>query len=106
MNLKELSLLLFLESAAVEHGGLIRSIHMNDEDMAIAKRWHAEGFIEFSRLQAKSIKSLGGSFTHAVFLTDEAFAAAHAERKDRAARIINSRRWVTTLEKRKATPAA
>ena len=37
----EKSLLLFLETRAVDYGGRVNVQHMNLEDMEIAKRWNS-----------------------------------------------------------------
>lgn len=93
----ERSLLLFLETRAVDYCGRVNGVHMNAADFAIAKRWAAEKFIAFGRVIAKCITSDGA---HWVELSDEAWALAHAERKARAVRLWLERGFITTAEKR------
>jgi hypothetical protein len=84
------SLLLFLESRAVDHGGLVATEHMNGDDMLHAKNWNEIGFIGFGRLVANSISTL---CTHWVTLSEEAWQFAHAERRARNQRLFSKRTW-------------
>jgi len=85
MTKNEKSLLLFLETQAVDHGGALDGRHMNADDFAIAVRWRDEGFLRrFERIPA----ALLGAYhprTHIVVLSPEAFVLAHSERLARAA---------------------
>src|SRR6266852_5007231 len=83
MSKDELSLLLFLETRAVDHGGKVQTAHMNAGDFEIAKKWNKKGFILFGRVRHRDITQ-GGS--HWCQLSEAAWEAAHAERKTRAAR--------------------
>ena len=98
---EQLSLLLFLECRATDHGGLVETPHMNESDIEQAAKWTADGFLAFGRLTSASIRSLHGS-THWVTLSDEAWRLAHEERKARHARIYSRRTWVKTSETRNA----
>jgi hypothetical protein len=93
------SLLLFFETRAVDHAGRVKTVHMNEDDMALAKRWDAEGFVRFGRIASEHLNDNG---THWCHLSDEAWGLVSAERKARAARMWESRRWTTTEEKRAA----
>jgi len=95
MTKDERSLLLFLESCAVDQGGSVKSVHMNGADFEIAKRWNQEGFVKFGRIRSADL-SRGGS--HWCALSDEAWILAHAERKARAVRMWDKRQWKTTEE--------
>lgn len=86
MTSDERSLLLYLETRAVDHGGIVDTIHMNKEDMDIAKKWDKEGFVKFGRIKFHSITSAG---TYWCELSDEAWQLAHAERKAKCARIMS-----------------
>ena len=105
MSKEELSLLLFLETRAVDNGGLVATPHMNAADFDIIERWKQIGFIKFGRLTRESINNLRGS-THWVELSDDAWRLAHEERRARYARIHAKRAWQTTDEKRANHDAA
>ena len=83
MSKDEKSLLLYLESRAVDHGGLVSSPQMNDEDRAIAKRWNEEGFLKYSRIPSYLLNTAHG-MSNCVELTDEAWETAAALRRARA----------------------
>jgi len=94
MTSDERSLLLYLETRAVDHGGLVDTIHMNKEDMDIAKEWDKEGFVKFGRIKFHSIAVIVVSgrtkaSTYWCELSDEAWNLAHAERKARCLRIMS-----------------
>jgi hypothetical protein len=99
MTKEEKSLLLFLETQAVDYWGKVDIRHMNEDDMNIAERWNKEGFIKFGRICFKDRKPAGGrNSTHWVILSEKAMNAAHDERKARAVRTWNKRDWKTTEE--------
>jgi len=102
MTKTELSLLLYLETRAVDHGGAVDTRHMNEEDAAIAGRWNRSGYLQFGRMSSKDIKERG--ITHWCFMSDQAMADAHAERKARAARTFakyySPNGYIPTKEKR------
>jgi len=85
MTSDERSLLLYFETRAVDHGGLVDVKHMNKEDMEIAEKWDKEGFVKFGRIKFHSI----AVSSHWCELSDEAWNIAHAERKARCARIMS-----------------
>jgi hypothetical protein len=100
MTKEEKSLLLFLETQAVDYWGKVDIRHMNEDDMNIAERWNKEGFVKFGRICYKDIKPAGVKVsTHWVNLSDKAWRAAGDERKARAIRCWNKRTWKTTEEK-------
>ncbi len=86
MTSDERNLLLYLETRAVDHGGIVDTKHMNKEDMDIAGKWNNEGFVKFGRIKFHSITSAG---TYWCELSDEAWNLAHAERKAKCARIMS-----------------
>jgi hypothetical protein len=83
---EELSLLLYIETCAVDRGGKVQGVRMNAEDFAIARRWTEAGFIRFGRLPASQCDQHG---SHAVILSDEAWKIAAGERKRRAAKNLH-----------------
>ena len=99
---EELSLLLFFESRAVDYGGRVNTIHMNEQDMAIAARWTNGGFIKFGRIRAADHNKDG---THWCLLSDGAMVEAQAERRARASRMWSNRIYKTTAENREAVQA-
>ena len=101
MTKDELSLLLYLESRAVDQGGKVDSRKMNEDDFAIAKRWADGGYIQFGRVCAADCTELGG--TNWVILSAKAWKDAHKERRDRAERMWEKRTFMTTDEKRNAS---
>lgn len=97
----ELSLLLYLEARAVDYGGRLHPSQMNGEDRGVQERWAREGFIQCGRVV---MADHNGDGTEWVWLSPEAFKAAQAERRDRAARMWSARTFETTLEKGGAEP--
>jgi len=97
MTEDERSLLLFLESRAVDQAGRVKTIHMNADDMEIAEQWNRDGFVKFGRIASEDLNEFG---THWCHLSDEAWGFAAAERKARAGRTWAKRDWKTTEEKR------
>lgn len=101
MNLSEMtkderSLLLFLETQAVDYGGLVDVRHMNEDDCNIASDWNEQGFIVYERISFYSIKAVSTATrkpTHYVILSEEAFRLAHEERIARAVRMFEKRTW-------------
>lgn len=95
------TLLLYLETCAVDHAGRVNGQHMNDDDFKQAAEWDRDGFVRFGRVASECITDHGG---HWVEFTDESWAAAHAERRARADRIRARRTYRTTAEKRDGVP--
>lgn len=82
MHEKAVSLLLYLETCAVDNGGLVDGRRMNKEEFALARKWNDEGFLFFGRRLLSEIKVPGN--THYVVLTRSSFAMAGNERWRRA----------------------
>ena len=98
MTKDERSLLLFLETCAVDNTGLVYGPHMNDDDREISKRWNESGFIKFGRIAYASIQSFYTPYANWCELSDDAFQLAHEERKARAVRMLTKRNWERTEE--------
>ena len=81
----ERSQLLYIETRAVDQGGIVNEVHMNDGDRAIMARWNKSGFVKYGRILAEHLGDtrLG---THYVELSDDAWRLVAEERKQRAAR--------------------
>lgn len=105
MSKDERSLLLFIESCAVETGGLVDERHMNGVDRIIVDSWVEDKSIEYGRLSFSSIEKLQSAgtkkYTAWVKLSVEAWQRAHEERCNRFVRLYTSKTWQTTDEKRK-----
>lgn len=97
MTRDELSLLLYLETRAVDYGGRVDMWKMKADDMAILKRWNDSGFLQSGRIVISDINQDG---TLWCLLSDDAFALAHQERRARAARMWAKRTFTTTAEKK------
>lgn len=93
LTLKEKSLLLYMETAAVDYGGKLQAVRMNDDDFAIADQWNKTGFVRFGRIAMRDILPRGATGehprTHGCILSEEAWTAAHAERRARCQRIMD-----------------
>jgi hypothetical protein len=83
LSTDERSLLLFFETAAVEHGGLFQGSKISVGDMAIARRWSEAGFINFGMITACDIPLSGYQHTHWIYLSGEAWDLAHEARRAR-----------------------
>ena len=87
MTKDETNLIMFLETQIVDHAGLVFGASMNAADFKIAKRWTKEGFIEFSRIPMREIRS---ERTHRVQFSPEAWDLAHASRRARGQRLVET----------------
>ena len=84
----ERSLLLYVETCAVDNGGLIHSLRVNDADREILKRWDKDGFVSYSRVTFKSLQLLNDkNHSNIVRLSDSAWKLAHEERRARSIRV-------------------
>jgi|TARA_Y100000310_G_scaffold213229_1_gene214132 hypothetical protein len=96
LNKDQLSLLLYLETRLVDHSGRVDARHMNREDIECAEKWNSSGFIEFGRIITEHCNKYG---SHWVTFSDDAWNAAHLERRARALRLQGKRDYMTTAEK-------
>lgn len=88
MSKVERSILLYLESCAVDAGGLAEGRRMNDEDATAIEKLKAEGLLEFSRIQGTMLGSATNkNWTHWAHLTAAGWALAGNLRQLRAARL-------------------
>ena len=98
MSNDEISLLLYLETCCVDHGGKVDINKMNDKDVDIAKRNAELGFISFGRIATESLSLISGAHTHWCQLSDDAWELVHHARWERAVRGFKNRKWKTTDE--------
>lgn len=84
--------LMYLETRAVDHGGLCDGAQMNREDIDISQRWNEEGFLYFRRISAADLPKANryyhgsGGLSHLVILSPDAWACAAALRRARGER--------------------
>lgn len=83
MSRDERSLLIFLETCAVDYCGRVNAARMNQLDAEITDRWKEEGFVDFGRIASKDHNGQGA---HWVELSANAWELAHLERRARATR--------------------
>lgn len=95
-NKDEKSLLLYLESRAVDHSGILDDKHLNTADRDNLKAWAESGFIETGRV-ASDFLERGTTWAKP---SSEAINEAHALRKARAERLWENKTYLTTDEKR------
>jgi hypothetical protein len=93
MSKDELSLLLFFETRAVDHGGLVDNRHMNADDFEIAKKWNESGFVKFGRVVYRNITN---GCTNWCKLSELAWMIAHQGRKARHERLWLKKDWMST----------
>ena len=98
MTRDEKSLLLYLETCAVDQSGRVDMRKMNETDVSIVTRWNKSGYVKFGRIKSHDIVSIISEKTHWCELSDHAFTDAHAERKARAHRLLENRDYERTSE--------
>lgn len=90
---EEESLLLYLETCAVDARGMVEAQRINKEDFEIAEKWHKEGFIKFGRMLSAEIQRLqkfaSKPYSHYVILSDDAWKEVAKLRKERGKRHEN-----------------
>ena len=87
------NLLMYLETAMVDHGGAFRWNKIGDDEKFL-NEYQEEGMIEYSRMPFKEIEKMrynngpAGPFTHLITkFTKEAWTMAQALRRDRSHRL-------------------
>lgn len=101
MTKDEASQLLYLETRAVDYGGVVDAVKMNQVDHAVSLRWDAEGFIGFGRITLGSQPQPQREMNSPIYwveLSADAWAVAALLRKARAERMLARRKWVKTSE--------
>lgn len=86
MTKDEISLLLYLETRAVDHCGYVRPAQMNATDFEIATRWNQEGFLVYKRATRRDAEGDVKELTYAVRLNDKSWEEASRQRRLRAER--------------------
>jgi hypothetical protein len=93
----EKSLLLMLECACVDYGGIYQPERLNDADRAILERWKKDGILDHGRVASEFITMNRRVW---VRLSGEAMQAAQELRSEHYARMLANRNWLSTAEKR------
>ena len=75
----ERSLLLYLETCAVDYDGRVCGARMNREDFEIAERWDRFGYVRFGRIEGGL--AVVSQSTHWCELSEVAWRDAHARRR-------------------------
>jgi len=76
----------------------VETVHMNAEDMDIAKRWNDDGFVGFGRIANEDLNQTAGNYW--CHLSQRAWENVAAERMARAVRTWEKKNWKTTAEKK------
>lgn len=100
------SILMYAETCAVDHGGLLEGIRMNSDDIAALDQLEAAGIVKYGRVPGKML----GSFrvrqaTHWCDLTEAGWALAYALRRARAAKPDANRKKVDAVFAERAEAA-
>lgn len=78
LNRQEARLLVYLESRAVDYGGIVDTSRMDEDEKVLAAKWNSEGFIWYGE---KKVHGGKRGFNHWVVLTEEAWAVSAADRQ-------------------------
>ena len=85
MTKDQKSLLLYWETRAVDHAGLVLPDHMNEDDFDQACQWNDSGFLTFRRRRIVEI-SEASKETHWVRFSSYAWTDVHRLRRERGMR--------------------
>lgn len=102
MTRNEISLLLYLETCAVDHCGRIDVRRLNEDDLRILRRWDSvrrNWLVRSGRIVAADCHASESMWCR---LSRRAFRLAHAERLARAERFWRRKGYETTDEARHA----
>lgn len=94
---EEASTILYLETCAVDHGGMIEPVRMNADDWQIVQQLQDAGLLRFGRLLSDAIRKFSGPhrYTHWVEFTQAGFTLAATLRQQRAERNMMDKSWRT-----------
>ena len=90
MNKHERNFLLYAETCAVDHGGRLEGIRMNNDDMVAAKSLEQKGICSMVRLKMHYIQSLPHTrkYTHFVSITEKGWGVVAMLRQEKATRTL------------------
>lgn len=92
-NKTERSLLLYLETCAVDDYGRVDARKINAEEMKIMDKWKKDGYIDYGRIKFKDIRASKPLW---VVLSDDAWRDVHILREERAKRMWKNKKFSTT----------
>jgi hypothetical protein len=96
-NREEASTILYLETCAVDHGGMVDARRMNADDFATVIRLGEAGMLRFGRMLSAAIKDIGPHYrcSHWVEFTQAGYTLAATLRQQRAERNLMNKEWRT-----------
>lgn len=103
------SILMYAETCAVDHGGLLEGIRMNKDDHAALAELAAAGILTHGRIPGKLLGTFAAHRiqpSHWCDLTEAGWELAHALRQARAARPHQPREIVNAVLAERATVTA
>jgi hypothetical protein len=80
------SLLLYLETCAVDRCGRVEGLRMNSDDHRLADQMQSDGLLRFGRRLSRFISGHARTLTHWVELSDAGWTKANELRKARGLR--------------------
>lgn len=87
MSRDERSCLLYLETCAVDAGGIVEGVRLNGADHAAIQRFADAGMLQFARVPARMLGTgYRDTWTHIVRFHDAAWVLAHQLRRQRGLR--------------------
>ena len=89
------SLLLYLETCAVDNNGRVCSTKMREPDFVIAEEWNKSGFVRFGRIEKDSVTGICWYWCE---LSDAAWNVAHDLRRARGKQGVAHRSYKRTSE--------
>ena len=106
MTREEASVLLYLETCAVDHGGMVDRRRMNADDFRIAEQMQDAGLLRFGRMLMCAIREVGKHYpcSHWVELLEPGWENVAILRRRRAERNLMDKSW-RTESKHAPTPA-
>lgn len=100
------SILMYAETCAVDHGGLLEGIRMNKTDLDSLAELAAAGILTFGRIPGKMLGTFKRNNTHWCDLTEAGWSLAYQLRRARAAKPDPSRQKVEAELAERAERAA
>lgn len=84
------SVLLYAETCAVDHGGLLEGVRMNEADMKALRKMESDRLLRYGRIPARLLGQFPGQRkpTHWVKFYDFAWEVAHELRREFRARQL------------------
>lgn len=96
------SLLMYAETCAVDHGGLLEGSKMNAADLAALSTLADGGILTFGRIPGRLVGTFRRPITHWCDLTEAGWALAHQLRRARAAKVEPTRAAINAVRAARA----